>query len=142
MTAAGPDWDRVLDPDSAREQLTAWKGEVDRLAAGTKAMADGLEQLRTTGRDGNDLAEVTIDSTGVLVDLHLTERIARVAPEVVSRAVMSALRVARQEAAGRAREIIAETVGTESVAARTIAEQVSRRLDVQDPDADPRGGGR
>lgn len=118
----------LLDPDGAMDYLQAWKSRVDRMAADTQAMSDRLGELRVTAEDDNGLAEVTIDSTGALLDVRFSERIQRVAPEVVSRAVLSALRAARLTAAERSRQIITETVGSESVAARTIAERVERQL--------------
>jgi DNA-binding protein YbaB len=118
----------LLDPEGARTYLRDWKGRIDRMAADTQAMSDRLEQLRVTAEDRNGLAEVTIDSTGALVGVRFTERIQRVAPDVVSRAVMSAIREARLTAAERSRQVITETMGSESVAARTIAERVERQL--------------
>jgi len=118
----------LLDPEGAQAYLRDWKGRIDRMAADTKAMSDRLEQLRVTTEDRNGLVAVTIDSTGALVDIRFTERIQRVAPDVVSRAVMSAIREARLTAAERSRQVIAETIGTESVAARTITERVERQL--------------
>ncbi|MGI5211546.1 YbaB/EbfC family nucleoid-associated protein [Plantactinospora sp. CA-290183] len=118
----------ILDPDGAMEHLSAWKGQIDRLAADTRAMSDRLDQLRVTATDDNGLAQVTIDHTGALVDLRLTPRIQRVAPEAVSRAIMNTIQGARKKAADRAREIIAETVGVDSPAARTIAERVDQQL--------------
>jgi DNA-binding protein YbaB len=128
MTAGLPDGDGILDPDGARAYLQDWKGRIDRTAADTKAMSDRLGQLRVTGEDGNGLAEVTIDSTGALLDVRFHERIQRLAPDAVSRAVMSAMREARRRAAERSRRIIAETVGSDSVAGRTIAERMDERL--------------
>ena len=83
---------------------------------------------RVTASDDDGLVEVTIDSTGVLLDVRFHQRIQRVAPEAVSQALLGALQAARAEAADRSREIITETVGTESAAARTIAERVERQL--------------
>ena len=132
--------DGLLDPEGASAYLRDWKGRIDRMAADTKAMSDRLEQLRITAEDRNGLAEVTIDSTGGLVDVRFTERIQRVAPDVVSRAVMSALREARLTAAERSRQVITETMGSESVAARTIAERVERQLRGRDEDDGDLGG--
>lgn len=39
-----------------------------------QAMGAQTAQLRTHAEDGSNLAEVTVDSNGVLVDLVLTER--------------------------------------------------------------------
>lgn len=130
----------ILDPDGARAHLAAWKGRIDKMAQDTEAMRQRLQDLRVTARDPNGLAEVSVDSTGALVGLRLTERIRQVAPDVVARTIMATIGEARNELADRSREVIAETVGTESAAARAIAETVDRHLrrDVSEEGA---GGG-
>ncbi|WNM38082.1 YbaB/EbfC family nucleoid-associated protein [Micromonospora halotolerans] len=127
----------VLDPDGAMDQMRAWKGRIDKLAADTKAMSDRLQELRVVAEDDNGLAEVTVDSSGALLDLRLGRQIQRVSPEVVAQAVLEAIRRAKGQLAERSQEIIAETVGTESPAARAIAERVGRQLR---PDPEPGRG--
>lgn len=118
----------ILDPEAAHERLAAWKGRIDKLAADTQAMSDRLQGVRVTASDPTGLAEVTIDSTGALLDLRLTDRIQRVAPAVVAQTIMATLGDARTKLADRSQEIIADTVGTESPAARAIADRVGRQL--------------
>ncbi|GIE95886.1 YbaB/EbfC family nucleoid-associated protein [Paractinoplanes rishiriensis] len=134
MTAGAPNPGGLLDPEGAQEYLANWKKRIDRMAADTQAMSDRLAQMRVTGADGNDLAEVTIDSTGVLLDVQFSQRIQRVAPDVVARAVMTAVRNAQRTAAERSRQIITETVGSESVAGRAIAERMEKQLLTPDGD--------
>ncbi|CAM3657575.1 YbaB/EbfC family nucleoid-associated protein [Kibdelosporangium persicum] len=120
--------DNILDPDGARERLAAWKNRIDKLAADTQAMSTQLQGLRITAKDSGGLAEVTIDSTGALVDLKLTDRIQRTSPETVAQTIMATLGDARSQLADRSQEIIADTVGTESAAGRAIADSVGRQL--------------
>ncbi|MDQ4039238.1 MAG: YbaB/EbfC family nucleoid-associated protein [Actinomycetota bacterium] len=118
----------ILDPDGARERLGAWKDRIDKLAADTQAMSDRLHEVRVTATHPTGLAEVTIDSTGALVDLRLTDRIQRTAPAVVAQTILATLGEARNKLADRSQEIIADTVGTQSPAARAIADSVGRQL--------------
>ncbi|MFI9812586.1 YbaB/EbfC family nucleoid-associated protein [Saccharothrix variisporea] len=120
--------ERILDPDGARERLAAWKGRIDQLAADTEAMSERMQAVRVTASDPNGLAEVTIDSTGTLVDLRLTDRIQRVPPTAVAQAIMATLGDARARMADRSQEIIADTIGTRSAAGRAIAESVGQHL--------------
>jgi DNA-binding protein YbaB len=124
-----------LDPDASRAYLRSWKNDVDRVAAQAAAMSEQMERLRVTARDENGLAEVTIDSGGVLVGLELTDRIRRFEPAAVARAVMTALREARVTAAGRAHDIAVETMGPGSLSARTTAD---RMRDALEQPANPR----
>jgi hypothetical protein len=130
----------ILDPDGAMEQMQAWKGRIDKLAADTQAMSNALQDLRVTVADKTGLAEVTVDSAGLLVDLKLGRQVQKVAPEVSAQTIMATVRQARAQLADRSREIISETLGTESEAARGIAERVSQRLRI-DEDGDGGEGG-
>ena len=132
-----PDTPAFLDPDASREYLRSWKENVDRMASRAAAMSEQMQQLRVTARDGNGLAEVTIDSAGVLVGLELTDRIHRFEPTVVARAVLSALREARAKAAGRAHDIAVETMGPDSLSARTTADRMRDALERPDHEDEP-----
>lgn len=118
----------LLDPDGATEYLRQWKDRIDQMAARTREMADRLDQLRATASDDNGLATVTVDSSGALVDLQLTQRIQRVPPDAVARAILSAVQQARREVAKKSQAVVIDTMGPESTAARTIAEHIEQRL--------------
>jgi hypothetical protein len=118
----------ILDPDGAREHLAAWQGRIDKMAQDTEAMRQRLQDLRVTASDPNGLAEVSVDSTGAMIGLRLTDRIGRVSPDVVARTIMATLGAARNTLADRSKEVIADTVGTESPAARAIASSVDSHL--------------
>jgi DNA-binding protein YbaB len=119
---------RVLNPDDARQRLEAWKGRIDKLAADTKAMSDRFQQLQVTRKDRDGMVEVTVDSTGSLLALKLSREIDRSSPDVIAATIMSTIREAKSEVAALSQEIIEETVGTESPAARAIAERVGEHL--------------
>ncbi|ANZ40184.1 hypothetical protein BBK82_33295 [Lentzea guizhouensis] len=116
----------ILDPGGAVERLTAWKGRIDKLAADTRAMSERIQQVRVVVADPGGLAEVTVDSTGALVDLRLTDRIQRTRPEAVAQAVLTTLTTARRQLAERSREIVADTVGTDSATGRAVVAHVER----------------
>jgi DNA-binding protein YbaB len=137
------DAEAFLDPEASRDYLRSWRADAERRAERAGSMAAQIEQLRSSAEDDNDLAQVTVDSSGVLVDLVLTERIHRYEPEVVARAVMSALREARTKAAEQAREIAVEAMGPDSMSARVIADRMQQLLERPDTvdDASTRQGG-
>lgn len=120
--------DRILDPDGARERLAAWKERIDTLAANTRAMSDQLREVRVTANDPGRLVEVTIDSTGSMVDLKLTDRTQRKDPSVVAQTILATLGEAKNRLAERSREIVSGTVGTESPAGRAIVDSVEQHL--------------
>ncbi|MDG4806717.1 YbaB/EbfC family nucleoid-associated protein [Micromonospora sp. WMMD1120] len=128
MTAEVPHAGGLLDPGGAMDRLAEWKGRLDQLATATDAMSDRMRDLRVTVADGNGLAEVTVDSTGALVDLQLGQRIQRVAPDVVARTIMSTIALAKRQLADRAQEIIGDTLGPDSPTGQAMAERIGQRL--------------
>ncbi|SFS37635.1 YbaB/EbfC family nucleoid-associated protein [Saccharopolyspora flava] len=124
----------ILDPDSAHERLAAWKGRIEKLAADTQTMSQRFQEVRVTAKDPGGIVAVTIDSSGALADIQLTSKMKSSDPDAVSRAIMTAFAEAKNQLAQRSQEIIAETMGTESPAARAIADSVGAQL-AADPDA-------
>ncbi|TDC96207.1 YbaB/EbfC family DNA-binding protein [Saccharopolyspora aridisoli] len=118
----------ILDPDGAHERLAAWKGRIDKLAADTQAMSEQLKEVRVTATDPGGLVEVTIDSAGALADIKLTGKIKSSDPAAVSSAIMATFAEAKNQLAQRSQEIIAGTMGTDSAAARAIADSVGAQL--------------
>ena len=132
MTVDLSNAEAFLDPDASRDYLRSWTADAQHRAERARAMAAQIDGLRASAKDGNNLVEVTVDSSGVLVNLVLTERIHRYAPAVVSRAVMTALREARTKAAEQARKIAVEAMGPDSMSARVMAERMQQILDRSD----------
>jgi DNA-binding protein YbaB len=118
----------IPGPEEARDRLAAWKGKIDQLAADTQAMSDQMQALRVTVSDPNHMVTVTVDSSGTLLDLQLTERSRRVELQHVSQTIMDTIRDAKAQVAERAKEIIESTLGGESAAGRAIAERVRSQL--------------
>jgi DNA-binding protein YbaB len=114
----------ILEPGAALDRLAAWKGRIDRLATDTAAMSDRLAELRVTAADETRLVEVTIDAQGALVGVVFGRRIQQVEPDRVAQVLMSTIAEARRQLAARAQEILADTIGTDSPAARAIAARV------------------
>jgi DNA-binding protein YbaB len=118
----------IPGPEEARDRLAAWKGKIDQLAADTQAMSDQMQALRVTVSDPNHMVTVTVDSSGTLLDLQLTERSRRVELQHVSQTIMDTIRDAKAQVAEQAKEIIESTLGGESAAGRAIAERVRSQL--------------
>ncbi|GIE26998.1 hypothetical protein Ait01nite_000430 [Actinoplanes italicus] len=117
--------DELLDPDASRSHLRDWQDRIARTAANTREAGDRIAAIRATARDGNGLTEVTVDSSGALLDIRFTDRIQRTPPDAVTRAVMDAAQGARVRAAEESRRIIDDILGPDSVAGRAIADRIA-----------------
>jgi DNA-binding protein YbaB len=119
--------DELLDPDASQAYLRGWQERIARNAANARDAADRIAAVRATAGDGNGLTEVTVDSTGTLLDIRFTDRIHRVPPDAVARAVLAASTAARRTAAEQSRAVVTETLGPDSPAARAITAQIDAR---------------
>jgi len=63
-----------LDPGASRDFTPTWMQDAEREAGTGPSDGRADRPVRTHAEDGSNLAEVTVDSNGVLVDLVLTER--------------------------------------------------------------------
>jgi len=118
----------LLEPGMALDRLAAWQSDIDRIVSRTRAMRERLDALRVTASDPRRLVEVTIDTHGALLDIRFGTAAQRSGPDALGRTVMAAVREARRRAVGLSRSIVAETVGTESVAAREMISRLTDRL--------------
>jgi len=126
----------LLDPDGAHAQIARWREQVEQMAGNTQAMSDRLREARVSAADSNRLVEVTVDSTGRLVDLRLGERVRNVSPDMLARTIMQTIGVAAEKMGERAHQIITETMGPDSVAGREIAKRVVQQLQTPDQTAE------
>lgn len=125
---------RVLDPEGAAEQVDAWRGRIERLAADTRTMSERLQALRVTAVDPDGLVEVTVDAGGALAGLQFSQRIQRVPPSVLADTVMATVQAAKAQLAARSQQVVEETMGTDSPAARAVAARIGEQLRVPPDD--------
>lgn len=110
----------LMDVEGARQRLLDWQERATRLAEETQEAGRGLQELRVTAADDNGIVEITVDSGGTLIDVRLSSRIQRQAPEYTREAVLGAYRNARTALAEAAAEIVRETVGADSATGKAL----------------------
>ncbi|WP_232013989.1 YbaB/EbfC family nucleoid-associated protein [Glycomyces terrestris] len=118
----------IPDPEASRQHLEAWKGRIDRLAADTQEMSTRFGELKAVGADPDGLVRVTVDSSGNMVDVQLSERTRRIDTEYTGRAILAAVAAARAQMAEASAQIISETLGSDSAAGQAIADRVRSQL--------------
>lgn len=115
-------------PEEARAFLASVQSRVEAAAARAQQVNDRLAELRATVSDDNGLVELTVDSSGNLVDIHLTERIRRASPDVVSRAILDTVRAAKAQMAAQSKAVVVETMGADSAAGRMVTDSMATGL--------------
>ncbi len=107
------------------------------------AFREEVDLLRGRGSSGS--TAVTVDPTGLLLDIRFDDRVGDRTPEALAAEVMAALRVAQREVAETVSARTREVWGDDDPVARHMDDELAKRFAPQDPDADQddrRGRGR
>jgi DNA-binding protein YbaB len=110
----------LLDTEAARQRLMRWKENADKRAEQTQEVAARLQELRVTVRDENATVEITVDSSGAMVDVQFGYRIQRQDPEYTRRTFLEVQAEAKRQLAEAARDVVAEVLGTDSPTAQAM----------------------
>ena len=70
------------DPEAAYRLIDNWESSLKERAAQAKTFAEQGAGLTATARDPDGIVEVTVDSTGVVTALNLSERIRKQLVEI------------------------------------------------------------
>ncbi len=92
-------------------------------AAQAQSMAAEMETLRVTGQSEDGQAEITLTSTGALVDLYVGPSLAGAGGEAIRTSLMQANGAAQRRLSAQAVEVTARHFGADSDTTREFAER-------------------
>lgn len=101
------------DPDQMQRRLSQWTQGFAERAEQFRTMRAQVEQVQVTESAPDGTVRVTVDSSGILTDLALTDKIRDMPPPELAAQVMACLRRAQQQLAPRVQEAMQATVGGE-----------------------------
>ena len=101
------------DPDQMELRLSQWAQGFADQADRFHRMRAQVEQIRVTDSSPDGAVRVTVDSSGALTDLALTDKIYGMPPPEVAAQVMACLRRAQQQLAPLVQETMQATIGGE-----------------------------
>ncbi len=111
-----------------------------RVKAGRyQAMQAQAGQVAVTEESTDGLVTVTIDATGNVTDLHISDAVRQMSGEQVAAAVLSTLRTAQSRLPERLREVMAATIGDDQSTIDTIVGNYRAKFPVP-PESSPGGG--
>jgi DNA-binding protein YbaB len=118
----------VYDGRAARERIAAMQAQADRMVAESRAMAERMQSVSATASDANGVAQVTVDSSGNITAIKLTERARRQAPDHTSEMIMQAIAAAKAALKEQTRIAVEETVGADSATGQAMLRGLDQRL--------------
>jgi YbaB/EbfC DNA-binding family len=114
------------DLDGADRWIDDWESAIQRRAAQAKAFSERASGLSATARSKDGAIEVTVDASGGITALQLSERIRSRPAHETSDEILATLRAAQARLAQQVAEV-ADEVGAGEVG-RTIAASYASRF--------------
>lgn len=119
--------------DDAEQWVADWSLAASTRAEQAREMSRLVRGLSATAADRASGVEVTVDASGVPVDLRLDAAAQRLAPSELARRILALMRRAQATLAGKVAEAAAGTVGADSPAGRAVIDSFARRFPSDEP---------
>ncbi|WP_020667015.1 YbaB/EbfC family nucleoid-associated protein [Amycolatopsis nigrescens] len=123
------------DPDEAQARVDEWAQGFARKAQRYQAAQAEAEQIRLTASNGDGSVRVTVRADGSVTDLEFANKARTMPLPELSAQILTTMRRAQADIAGRVGEVMAEQLGDEDLETRTVMLD-SLRSRFPDPDAE------
>ena len=127
------------DPEAANRLIDNWESSLKERAAQAKSFADQGAGVTVTARDPDGIVEVTVDSTGAVTALNLSERIRKQPAVEVADLILATMRKAQAQLSRRMAEVAAETMGGDSDVTRAVVASYEKRFPATPPEEQNHG---
>ncbi|WFE65940.1 YbaB/EbfC family DNA-binding protein [Micromonospora sp. WMMD714] len=115
--------------DATARRLDEWESSFTDRAERARRLAAQVQALTGTARSPDRTVEVTVDPTGLLVDLRLDEQTRQHSAAHTARQIMTTSRAARTDLLRRITEATTRILGPDDPTAQAIIESHRQRLD-------------
>ncbi|MFI9644163.1 YbaB/EbfC family DNA-binding protein [Micromonospora sp. NPDC051925] len=115
--------------DAAARRLDEWESSFAERAERAKTLSARVQALTGTARSPDRTIEVTVDSTGLLVDLRLDEQTRQHSATHTARQIVATTRAAHADLLRQLTAATHRTLGDGDPAGQAIVESYRRRLD-------------
>ncbi|MDG4818926.1 YbaB/EbfC family nucleoid-associated protein [Micromonospora sp. WMMD956] len=114
--------------DAATRRLDEWESSLADRAARAQALSARTRALTGSARSPDRAVEVTVDATGLLVDLRLDEQTRQHPAAHTARQIVATTRAAHADLLRQLTEATTQTLGDDDPAGRAIIDGYRRRL--------------
>lgn len=113
--------------DAAGRRLDEWESSLAERAARAKTLSARMRDLTGTARHTERAVQVTVDSSGLLIDLRLDERIRQQPASRTAQQILETTRAAHADLLRQVSAVTAESLGDDA-SARAIVDSYRSRL--------------
>ena len=112
-----------------------WESMLHQRATTARELSTRLTALTATARDRSGLINVTVSSSGSIMDLTLDERCRQQSAAETARQILATVRTAQAQVLEQIRAVTGQAYGEGSATAESITESYRQRLHPDGPDA-------
>lgn len=124
------------DLESTRARLRQLAAQAEQRTQQFAQVRDQIQGITVTEQSTSGAVRVTVQSSGVLTDLTLTDAISRMRPDQVAADVMRCIRKAQSRIADRVTTVVGENVPSDDPAAQRIVEGFREQFPPPEPEPD------
>jgi DNA-binding protein YbaB len=115
-------------PYSPEDYLADWERRVEQQTALTAELSERMERTRATAESRGGEAVVTVDSSGGLAELRLTDRAMRLSADELAAVILDTSRRAQAKMAQQVSDLVSSMYGASSETAYFISNAYSRQF--------------
>jgi DNA-binding protein YbaB len=123
-----PDEPNGVSADAAENWVRSWSASMSERAAAAQSLSDRVAALSVSATDWEGTITVTVNGSGAMTDLRLTQDAARLDMDQLAAEILRTMRRAQSSLAERVSGIAAETVGTDSETGQAMVSSFERRF--------------
>lgn len=130
------------DVDAAEAWLDSWTAGVSAQAERAAVLSRRVSVLTGSAESPDGSIRVTVGSSGQVASLDLDDRVQQLRGAELARRILSVMRTAQTDLAGRVADEVQETVGADTETGRAVIHSFASRFPERDTDDGGAGDGR
>ena len=115
-------------PEETERQVEQWAAKSAAKADRYQAMQELVSRLSATEESADGAVRVTVDASGVVTDLALSDRASQLRPAQLAAQIMDVMRRAQSRLTGQVRQVMDNTVGDDEATVRAVVASYQRRF--------------
>ena len=116
------------DPDSAQRWVRAWSASSGDRAARAYELSERVAGLSVSAKRSDGAVEVTVDGSGAVTDLRLSELVRKWPADVITSEILTAMRSAQAMLPARVADLAAQIMDADSPTTRAVVASFGQRF--------------
>ena len=129
------------DLESTRERLREMARQAELRSQQFARVRDDIQALTVTEQSARGAVRATVQASGALSDLRMTDEVSRMRPNQIAAEVLACIRRAQARLADRVRDVVTENVPGDDPAGRRIVDQYRAQFPEPEPEPQPAPAG-